>query len=84
MMAKKPAQRYQEPHEVVDALRPWTEQPIGPPLGNPVTSGPDFLMVWIIAIALVAAAWTLVLVVDLGITRLREQTQARRAVGVQS
>jgi hypothetical protein len=58
-------------------------RPIGPPLGNQVTSGPDFLMVWFTAFALVAAAWMLVLLVDLGITRLREQSQARRAVSVQ-
>ena len=31
MMAKKPAERYQQPIEVVEALRPWTERPIEPP-----------------------------------------------------
>jgi serine/threonine protein kinase len=31
MMAKDPAQRYQTPAEVVDALAPWTQNPIAPP-----------------------------------------------------
>ncbi len=31
MMAKKPVHRYQEPHAIVEALRPWTDQPIEPP-----------------------------------------------------
>jgi serine/threonine protein kinase len=31
MMAKNPAQRYQTPFEVVEALRPWTTGPVGPP-----------------------------------------------------
>jgi serine/threonine protein kinase len=31
MMAKLPEQRYQEPWEVVEALEPWTAQPIEPP-----------------------------------------------------
>src|SRR5262249_23837346 len=31
MMAKKPVHPYQEPAAVVQALRPWTEQPIEPP-----------------------------------------------------
>jgi serine/threonine protein kinase len=31
MMAKEPAQRYQTPAEVVEALAPWTQQPIPPP-----------------------------------------------------
>lgn len=31
MMAKDPAQRYQTPAEVVEALAPWTQQPIPPP-----------------------------------------------------
>jgi serine/threonine protein kinase len=31
MMAKDPAQRYQTPWEVVEALSPWTQQPIPPP-----------------------------------------------------
>src|SRR5229473_2312137 len=31
MMAKDPAQRYQTPAEVVEALTPWTQQPIPPP-----------------------------------------------------
>jgi serine/threonine protein kinase len=49
MMAKDPAQRYQTPAEVAEALAPWTETPIPPPpesemprlcpaaLGNPVS-----------------------------------------------
>jgi len=28
MMAKKPADRYQLPEDVIDALKPWTDQPI--------------------------------------------------------
>jgi serine/threonine protein kinase len=32
MMAKDPAQRPQTPLEVADALEPWTQTPIGPPL----------------------------------------------------
>jgi len=31
MMAKEPEQRYQTPAEVVEALAPWTRQPIAPP-----------------------------------------------------
>jgi eukaryotic-like serine/threonine-protein kinase len=31
MMAKDPAQRYLDPAEVVDALAPWTQEPIDPP-----------------------------------------------------
>lgn len=31
MMEKKPANRFQQPIEVVDALAEWTQQPIGPP-----------------------------------------------------
>lgn len=31
MMAKKPAQRYQTPGEVMAALEPWTTRPIDPP-----------------------------------------------------
>src|SRR6266851_4437367 len=31
MMAKDPAQRYQTPQEVADALEPWSQQPIAPP-----------------------------------------------------
>jgi serine/threonine protein kinase len=31
MLAKDPAQRFQVPGEVCDALAPWTETPIGPP-----------------------------------------------------
>jgi serine/threonine protein kinase len=31
MMAKNPAQRYQTPLEVVEALRPWTTEPVSPP-----------------------------------------------------
>jgi serine/threonine protein kinase len=31
MMAKEPAQRYQIPAEVAQALAPWTQSPIGPP-----------------------------------------------------
>jgi serine/threonine protein kinase len=31
MMAKDPGQRYQSPQEVVEALAPWTQTPIGPP-----------------------------------------------------
>jgi serine/threonine protein kinase len=31
MMAKEPTQRYQTPSEVVEALAPWTQQPIPPP-----------------------------------------------------
>lgn len=31
MMAKEPAQRYQTPQEVIDALEPWTQAPIPPP-----------------------------------------------------
>jgi serine/threonine protein kinase len=31
MMAKEPAQRYQSPAEVVEALAPWTQTPIPPP-----------------------------------------------------
>jgi serine/threonine protein kinase len=31
MMAKNPAQRYQTPLEVIEALRPWTAEPIAPP-----------------------------------------------------
>jgi serine/threonine protein kinase len=31
MMAKDPAQRYQTPAEVAEALSPWTQQPIPPP-----------------------------------------------------
>src|SRR5262245_4336672 len=31
MLAKDPAERYQEPHEVAAALRSWTSQPIAPP-----------------------------------------------------
>jgi hypothetical protein len=31
MMAKESDQRYQEPWEVVEALQPWTEEPIDPP-----------------------------------------------------
>jgi eukaryotic-like serine/threonine-protein kinase len=31
MMAKTPAQRYQTPLEVVEALRPWTTEPVAPP-----------------------------------------------------
>jgi serine/threonine protein kinase len=31
MMAKKAAQRYQEPAEVVEALQPWLDQPVEPP-----------------------------------------------------
>jgi serine/threonine protein kinase len=32
MMAKKPDERYQTPNEVIDALSPWLETPISPPL----------------------------------------------------
>jgi hypothetical protein len=59
-------------------------RPIGPPLGNQVTSGPDRVSVLMTGVGLVAVFWTLVLLVDLGITRLREEEQARRAVGVRS
>ncbi|HEV3257499.1 MAG TPA: protein kinase [Gemmataceae bacterium] len=31
MMAKEPGQRYQTPAEVIEALAPWTQQPIPPP-----------------------------------------------------
>jgi len=31
MMAKEPAQRFQTPQEVADALEPWTKTPIPPP-----------------------------------------------------
>jgi eukaryotic-like serine/threonine-protein kinase len=31
MMAKDPAQRYQTPAEVAEALAPWTQQPLSPP-----------------------------------------------------
>jgi len=31
MMAKKPADRYQTPEDVIDALKPWTDQRIDPP-----------------------------------------------------
>ena len=31
MMAKDPAQRYQRPFDVVEALAPWTATPIAPP-----------------------------------------------------
>jgi serine/threonine protein kinase len=31
MMAKKPVHRYQEPAAVIEALQPWTSQPIEPP-----------------------------------------------------
>jgi serine/threonine protein kinase len=31
MLAKEPAGRYSTPKEVVEALRPWTQTPIGPP-----------------------------------------------------
>src|SRR5262249_46322654 len=31
MMAKDPAQRFQTPAEVAEALAPWTRTPIGPP-----------------------------------------------------
>jgi hypothetical protein len=31
MLAKEPAERFQEPREVVEALRPWTNEPIPPP-----------------------------------------------------
>jgi eukaryotic-like serine/threonine-protein kinase len=31
MMAKNPAQRYQAPQEVIDALAPWTREPVPPP-----------------------------------------------------
>jgi serine/threonine protein kinase len=31
MMAKDPAQRYQTPREVAEALAPWTQTPIAPP-----------------------------------------------------
>jgi eukaryotic-like serine/threonine-protein kinase len=31
MMAKDPAQRYQTPAELAEALAPWTQTPIGPP-----------------------------------------------------
>ena len=31
MIAKDPAQRYQTPAELVDALAPWTTTPVGPP-----------------------------------------------------
>jgi eukaryotic-like serine/threonine-protein kinase len=31
MMAKDPAQRYQTPQAVADALEPWSQQPIAPP-----------------------------------------------------
>ncbi|HTK77704.1 MAG TPA: serine/threonine-protein kinase [Gemmataceae bacterium] len=31
MLTKEPAERFQEPNEVVEALRPWTSEPIGPP-----------------------------------------------------
>jgi serine/threonine protein kinase len=31
MMAKNPAKRYQTPLEVIEALRPWTKEPISPP-----------------------------------------------------
>jgi len=31
MMAKEPAERYQTPAEVIEALAPWTQQPIPPP-----------------------------------------------------
>src|SRR5262249_43809554 len=34
MMAKDPANRYQSPQAVMDALAPWTETPIGPPPDN--------------------------------------------------
>jgi serine/threonine protein kinase len=32
MMAKKPDERYQTPNEVIDALAPWLDAPIAPPL----------------------------------------------------
>jgi hypothetical protein len=59
-------------------------RPIGPPLGSQVTSGPDFVMVWIVAGILIAAAWGLVLLIDRAISRLRAQAQERRALGVPS
>jgi serine/threonine protein kinase len=31
MLAKDPAQRFQFPYEIVEALAPWTQEPIGPP-----------------------------------------------------
>jgi serine/threonine protein kinase len=31
MMAKEPAERYQTPAEVVDALKPWSQAPVGRP-----------------------------------------------------
>jgi hypothetical protein len=34
MMAKDPAQRYQEPLDVAEALSPWTQTPIQPPPDN--------------------------------------------------
>ncbi len=34
MMAKKPDERYQTPNEVIEALAPWLETPITPPLEN--------------------------------------------------
>jgi serine/threonine protein kinase len=47
MMAKKPARRYQTPLEVIDALKPWTAEPMPlprdeemPRLSPAVTSGP--------------------------------------------
>ena len=39
MMAKKPDDRFQTPGEVVDALEPWTAEPIGPPTEVPARSG---------------------------------------------
>jgi eukaryotic-like serine/threonine-protein kinase len=31
LMSKSPADRYQTPQELIDALAPWTKDPIGPP-----------------------------------------------------
>lgn len=36
MMAKRPDDRYQEPEEIVEALEPWTREPIDPPLPHEI------------------------------------------------
>ncbi|HQR07269.1 MAG TPA: serine/threonine-protein kinase [Gemmatales bacterium] len=36
MIVKEPAQRYQQPKEVVEALRPWLNQPVAPPTDDEI------------------------------------------------